>query len=392
MRRVLNWCQSAWMGIIRDNLFKFILAVLGIVFLCSIFVFWVESVSGNTLYGKLSDSFWWAIVTMATVGYGDKYPITAPGRILAVVVILSGISLTAVFTALVASYFVEKRIREDKGMEEIKFRRHIILCGWNKRAMRILKRILSEPRSPEVVLINELSEEHIANILRECKNGRVKYVRGDFVHEGVLLRANIKEADVVILLADAYDMGEAKKRADDKTILACFTIKSLNPDIRVCAEVEEEDSFQHLKRADVEYVVLIGGQNDFLLANAATSPGVSLATQEILSWGGRNILKQVKIPSSLVGQDFVQASHHFRKENHGILVGVVTEEEEGVDLSDILSRDMTAVDKFIMRKFEGLEETYFSKRKRLHIKINPPDDYRIRPQDQALIISKEETL
>ena len=42
---------------------------------------------------NLGDAFWWAIVTIATVGYGDYYPVTAVGRIIAVIVMVSGIGI-----------------------------------------------------------------------------------------------------------------------------------------------------------------------------------------------------------------------------------------------------------------------------------------------------------
>ncbi|MEE1506985.1 MAG: ion channel, partial [Candidatus Neomarinimicrobiota bacterium] len=54
--------------------------------------------------------FWWAIVTMTTVGYGDYAPSTSEGRIFAVLVMFAGISLTAMFTAVISSIFVAKRI------------------------------------------------------------------------------------------------------------------------------------------------------------------------------------------------------------------------------------------------------------------------------------------
>jgi voltage-gated potassium channel len=51
------------------------------------------------------DAVWWAYVTMSTVGYGDRYPVTAEGRIVAVVLMAVGVGLFGTFTAYVASWF-----------------------------------------------------------------------------------------------------------------------------------------------------------------------------------------------------------------------------------------------------------------------------------------------
>lgn len=59
----------------------------------------------STITG-LGDGLWWALVTCATVGYGDEFPVTATGRFIAVVLMLAGISGLSVVTANVAAYFV----------------------------------------------------------------------------------------------------------------------------------------------------------------------------------------------------------------------------------------------------------------------------------------------
>ena len=54
-----------------------------------------------------SDGLWWAVTTVTTVGYGDRYPTTAEGRFLAVLLMITGISLVGVITASVAAWFVK---------------------------------------------------------------------------------------------------------------------------------------------------------------------------------------------------------------------------------------------------------------------------------------------
>ena len=54
------------------------------------------------------DALWWAFVTMTTVGYGDRYPVTTEGRLVAVALMIVGVGLFGTFTAFVASWFVEE--------------------------------------------------------------------------------------------------------------------------------------------------------------------------------------------------------------------------------------------------------------------------------------------
>jgi len=54
-------------------------------------------------------AIWWAIVTVTTVGYGDKVPMTGPGKFVAVALMLTGIGLIGVLTATVASFFVQQQ-------------------------------------------------------------------------------------------------------------------------------------------------------------------------------------------------------------------------------------------------------------------------------------------
>jgi voltage-gated potassium channel len=60
------------------------------------------------------DGLWWAVTTVTTVGYGDRFPTTSEGRILAVMLMLVGISLVGVITASVASWFVRLSQEESK--------------------------------------------------------------------------------------------------------------------------------------------------------------------------------------------------------------------------------------------------------------------------------------
>jgi voltage-gated potassium channel len=84
------------------------------VFIASIFIAYISAVQititeraveGSNIH-NFGDGLWWAISTVTTVGYGDRYPTTTEGRFLAVVLMIMGISLVGVITASVAAWFV----------------------------------------------------------------------------------------------------------------------------------------------------------------------------------------------------------------------------------------------------------------------------------------------
>lgn len=86
-----------------------LLAVAGIVLVCSgMELVFEEHAPGSNIH-NFGQALWWAIVTVTTVGYGDYYPVSAGGRGVAVVLMLVGIGLIGVLTATIASYFVEEK-------------------------------------------------------------------------------------------------------------------------------------------------------------------------------------------------------------------------------------------------------------------------------------------
>lgn len=61
-----------------------------------------------------SDALWWAFVTITTVGYGDRFPVTHEGRIIAALLMTAGVGLFGTFTAYVASLFMEAEHKKEE--------------------------------------------------------------------------------------------------------------------------------------------------------------------------------------------------------------------------------------------------------------------------------------
>lgn len=84
---------------------------------------------GDGVFTDFFASAWWVLVTMTTVGYGDMVPMTPLGRIVGSVIILCGVILISTFTATVSSIFVAAKIREGKGLQQVRYKDHTVVCG-----------------------------------------------------------------------------------------------------------------------------------------------------------------------------------------------------------------------------------------------------------------------
>jgi voltage-gated potassium channel len=62
---------------------------------------------------------WWAVTTVTTVGYGDRYPVTAVGRMVAFALMVGGIAQLGTVTATLASWLVENVEAEKEQAEDI---------------------------------------------------------------------------------------------------------------------------------------------------------------------------------------------------------------------------------------------------------------------------------
>jgi voltage-gated potassium channel len=93
----------------ESTLLAVVVVVLLVVTIGSILVVLVEAPApdANILTG--GDAVWWSIVTVATVGYGDKYPVTPLGRVIGTATIIMGVSLFSVLTSYVATQFMARR-------------------------------------------------------------------------------------------------------------------------------------------------------------------------------------------------------------------------------------------------------------------------------------------
>ena len=260
-------------------------------------------------------------------------------------------------------------------MEDVRDKGHIVICGWNDGGIGLIQGLITHyrPKTPTIVLVNELPRESVDAVLYRFPEQTFKYVRGNFTKEEILARANVRAARAAIILADESGPHPPEKR-DERTIFGALAVKAMSPKVKTCAELTQVENREHLRRANVDEIVVHGEYNAAILAGAASATGLSTVMKRLLDIGEDNKLWRTRIHERFVGRPVSDLADHVQNKYQAILLAVVTETAP-IALEDILSPDASAIDDFIKRKFAESGKDYFSGGKgRVSVQINPPRD------------------
>jgi len=388
--KVDNQIRKVYRSLQRRNVFTILGITSAIILFGAIGLYVLDGYYRGKGTSGMLDTLWWALVTITTVGYGDVVPHSTLGRIVGLILMVSGVVLVSLFTATIASIFVERKIKEGEGLESLKERNQIVICGWNRNGENTIEGILIHDEGSDcpIVLVNELEKDEVDSVLYKYRERGIHFVRGDFVKEDVLARANITKAKAAIILAD-ISHGHSLEKADERTIFGAMAIKSVAHKVRICAELVNQENKEYLLRANVDEIVVRGESHGSLLAGASMAPGFLSMIKALINNENDNKLWAVEVPAKYVERPCGELGQYFRERRQGLLIALLRE-RKGILLEDILSDNVTVIDEFIKRKFEESGKDFFGKTEKTDIIINPPDDFLVETHDRAVVIAKQE--
>ena len=287
-----------------------ILLVIYLILAAGFILFFEINNNEKNHFKNFIDGIWWAIVTFTTTGYGDKYPTTYGGYIVATISIFLGIGAMSFLSGSLASFFVERNLKIRRGLMNCSnMKDHFVICGWKEHIADILKGILrlnKKISSENIVIISNVEPERGEELKNDKELTGLRFIRGDYYSETALNRANIKNAIRVLILADELE-SHASSEVDSKTVMTVLTIRGISRDVYISVELLDKKFEAYLKQAMCDEIILIREYSRMLLANSSSTNGITQILYHLLGvQEGSSRLYTNPIPKKYIGKPFIE--------------------------------------------------------------------------------------
>lgn len=318
-------------------------------------------------------ALWWSIVTLTTVGYGDIVPTTFAGKVLGILVMLTGIGVVSIFTGNLASFLMEKRIKKRKGLSTVKLTEHLVILNWSEQGINIIKK-----SSWPVLVVAPLEEEKFEQIKTETEK-EIAYLNGLPKRENFLKKANLNKAKlIIILLPEKYSADP-----DQEVLYALLTARELAPNVPIFVEVSDPQSKPHLIKAGADQVIVRTEASSLLLEQASVSPFIFSFIQKLLT-SSHNLLKI----RPLTSEEKEMSWQELVENNTGHIPIALCKEKTSFSLKEILDEN-SSLDKFIQELFisSGVEDKLESLQP--EIMVLPPKNTLLKNFDILIYLQNE---
>ena len=246
-----------------------------------------------------SDAFYMTAITLTTVGFGEVRPLSLPGRIFTVLMILSGVGSVAYGFSRLGEYFltgrVAARLRSRRMMRTIdKLQNHVIVCGYG-RVGKSAALTLRDGKRPVVIIDNDLERIEAAQ-----EEGFV-VLHADSTRDESLIQAGVERAwGLVVCTGD-----------DSRNLFIVLSTRALNANLYIVARTVDATNEQKMIRAGANRVVSpyqIGGKH---MANIVIRPHVTDFLDVVTLEGGLELWLEeliIQPESVLVGETVGEAN------------------------------------------------------------------------------------
>eukprot|EP01117_Protostelium_nocturnum_P016981 TRINITY_DN681_c0_g1_i2.p1 TRINITY_DN681_c0_g1~~TRINITY_DN681_c0_g1_i2.p1 ORF type:complete len:964 (+),score=262.99 TRINITY_DN681_c0_g1_i2:85-2976(+) len=334
---------------VNQTFIKLAVTLLSLIFSAASFMFVLEN-STVTTGGKvndLMDAFYFAFVTLSTVGYGDITPITISGKIAVIIIIIATITVVPAAAGQLA-----ETMQASRSLSFAKFvgKNHVVLVAANdKPVLSFLKEFYHPERNnmgtKVCILLKEetFSREMRIFIHKPSFSSRITVIAGHPLSDGDLARACCRKALAVFV----FNSGNNEK-SDAETVLNTSAIRQYTDKVSIMVQIHNSRFKPSLIDHNVDVILNTNDIRMSILAQGTICPGFSALVSNIVQsfglpknynklasweqeyiWGAGHEVYAVKSLEQFVGVAYSSVVETIYGDHGALLIGISYVNEQG---------------------------------------------------------------
>jgi voltage-gated potassium channel len=305
--------------VLKSKKFEFIILISFIaivVFISGVMIYVMEANNPNSPIDTLFEAFYWSLVTISTVGYGDLVPVTEAGQVVAMLIIVSGIAVISFSTSIVVSAFSDKLedIRNNKTISDIsKLKDIFLICGYNALAYQVALKL--KHKNENVVIIDN-DEENIKEARKHSLIAMNLDPSSLQTYKSLEIDFNKDVKAVISLYSD-----------DVLNVYTALTIRSFNKKIKLISLLIQESHRKKLSLCGVDKIVYPQELVGLMVKEYSGRPVAFETIHELRSESQSINIQEIKVDKSIYENSVYVKDMHV-KDYKIILLGIYKEDLE----------------------------------------------------------------
>ena len=198
------------------------------------------------------DAVYMTVITITTVGFSEVQPLDEASKIFTIFLILSSIFIVGYALSVITEYVLSKNTIEELKQKKMQKKidglsNHIVICGYGRNGKQAAKKLLAH-KKPFVII------EQDKDIIDKFQSVEVPFVFGNANEDETLLQAGVDRADTLICALPN----------DADNLFVVLSARQINQQLRIISRASQETSYEKLKLAGANNVILpdrIGGDH-----------------------------------------------------------------------------------------------------------------------------------
>jgi voltage-gated potassium channel len=305
----------------RLRLVGFVFLVLIIWFALVSLLILVEKDSSQSSLTNYGNAIWYSLVTLTTVGYGDIFPATIYGRLIAYIFILTSIGIFGILIGQLTNIMATIKEHKKLGYSGTNFREHAVIIGWNDFGWHVVDQLVGVGK--QVAIVTNKKDD-IELISEKYSPKSVFVLFSDFNNVELIRKSNIHEATIVFVNIED----------DTEKLVYVLNLKKVFPETDFVVTLENADLKSTFMAAGVSNTISSKEITSKLLASYMFEPDVASYSESILSYAQSDSdydIKQLLVTSKnpYNGKPYQEVFFDLKRRYNSILIGITKRDKYG---------------------------------------------------------------